>query len=109
MKIDQLITDLLSLEITKYLDTKDVINLKKTSKLFNNLIKDDNPGFKIINISDKNTDEIIKSIENDQNKLDFENNTYIICVLKDQLFYAYIPDNLKLKFINSKMLIMNGS
>ena len=107
MKLDELPIEIISYEIIKYLKIKDIINFQSSSKKISNMIKDDNLVFKTINISDHETKDVLERL-NKMHKVDMSSNSYIICLLNDQLFYTYIPNNLKKKFINSKLLIMNG-
>ena len=107
MKLDELPNEIISSEIIKYLKIKDIINFQSSSKKINNMIKDDNNVFKTINISKHETKDVLEKL-NKMHKVDMSKNTYIICLLNEQLFYTYIPDNLKKKFIHSKLLIMNG-
>ena len=109
MKLNQLSLDIIAFGITKFMNIKEVISLKMTCRLFNEAIRDDNPIFKIINLSDKKTEDVIDYLKCVDKNLDLENNKYITCVLNNQqIFYAYIPDSLKKRFIKSKILIMKS-
>jgi len=108
MKFEDIPGTIISYEIIKYLNLKDIIRLKMSSKKNNDIIKDDNNAFKIINISGRETESVLKQLET-THSMNMKDNTYIVCTMGNQIFYAYIPNDLKKKFINSKLLIMNGS
>ena len=92
-------------ELTTFLPTKDIITLQSCNKKLDKIIKNNKYIFNIININNRKTKDIIKKIE-EKHKMDTNIYTYFISEDNDKIHFMFIPNILKYRFIESKIIIL---
>ncbi|VVU95356.1 hypothetical protein CPAV1605_1107 [seawater metagenome] len=103
--LTELPKDIINYEILKYLDLKDTLQFSCCNKKIKTIIENNKHQFNIINTSSRKTEDIIKEIEK-QHKMDTDNYTYFISTHNNTVFFVYIPNILKKRFIDSKIIIL---
>jgi hypothetical protein len=106
--MEKLPSDILDYEIPKYLNFKELIKFAQISKNIKDKVENNKKMFDIINTSNIKTDYFIKEI-NKIHKMDTNKYTYFVSEKKNKVFFVYIPNVLKQKFINSKVIICEGN
>jgi len=106
MKFTNLPEEIINTRIVRYLNFRDQLAFISTNKNIEQIVFKNKDIFHTINYSENlSTKEALGTIEN-LCEMNTDENTYIICKQNNYIFYCFIPNELKKKFIESKIIIV---